>query len=111
MQISKLINSKLQSTDIWGQKIKFPRLQKNKYYVIANRVLRYDGINGDLAEFTSPNNEKLSMTRRKMAGVYIEKLGDISNLQTGFNTSVDVFSNGKTLSQVLDEIKTREFFV
>lgn len=108
MSITKLIREKLESYDALGNKIKIPRLQKGKYYVIGNRVLRYDGLRGELVYFFSLRGYTLYMTRRSISRCYIEKLGDIKTFVFGRNDSRDVFSCGKSLNQVLEEIKTRE---
>lgn len=112
MNLHQICNARLQKTDCFGNTIKFPRLVKNKYYLVANKVVKYLGIESDLAKFQCLNFDILRMTRRQMRGVYIEKLGDLENIYTDYEgKSIDKFSNGKTLSQVLDEIETRKNFI
>ncbi len=112
MKLSHLINAKLQKTDCFGNTIKFPRLTKNKYYVVACKIVKYLGISDDLAKFQCLGSQNyLCMTRRQMRGVHIEKLGDLKNIMTGSGTCIDVFSNGKSVSQVLDEIEIRKHFI
>ncbi len=97
---------------VLAKKKKFPRLNKNKYYVVANKIVKYLGIESDMAKFQCFNFDILGMTRRQMRGVYIEKLGNLENIYTDYDgKSIDKFSNGKTMSQVLDEIEIRKNFI
>ena len=99
MKFSERVQSILDNKNAFGQKIKFPRLNKNKYYLIDGIIYQYKGRDVDVMRFETLNGVWKSATRREMSAANIELLGELKQVN-----SCDVFfKTGKdeTLNSVL----------
>lgn len=102
----------MDSKNAFGETIRFPRMQKEKWYIVGFKILQYKKIERDCAVFETMDGVEHCLTRRQMSAACLQLLGDRKHISDPENrNSRDVFISKtrppRTLFSVLAQLEER----